>query len=65
MRLLVLVVVWFALSPVVALGCGAFIRAGRGPRLEMPLRALPGPEDAGSADQGPRAASSPLGDLAA
>jgi hypothetical protein len=49
--LLVLLVVWFALSPVLALACGAFIRAGKGrPRAGARLRPLPGLEDGGNAD---------------
>ncbi len=61
--LLVLLVVWFALSPVLALACGAFIRAGKGPRAGV--RLLPGLEDGGNTDVGPRSGSSPLDDLAA
>jgi hypothetical protein len=64
--LLVLLVVWFALSPVLALACGAFIRAGKGrPRAGARLRPLPGLEDGGNADSGPRSGSFPLDDLAA
>ena len=63
--LLVLVVVWFLLSPILALGIGALIRAGQGPRPTATLRALPRPQDGSGADRGPRGATSPLEDLAA
>ena len=41
MTLLVVLVIWVAVSPVVALLCCAFIKAGRGPELDLPSRALP------------------------
>jgi hypothetical protein len=63
--LVLLVVAWLALSPVFALVCGAFMRAGRGPRVDAPLRLLPGREDGSRADRGSRADTSPLEDRAA
>jgi len=66
MTLLVLVLVWFALSPVVALACGAFMRAGQGPRVEVPLRLLPALEEhRSSGDRGHRADTAALEDRAA
>jgi hypothetical protein len=53
MTILVLLAVWFVLSPVVALACGALIRAGQGPDLDQPL----GTGAGHSGDPGPRAAS--------
>ena len=61
MRLVVLVVVWFALSPVVALAFGALIRAGRGPELHQSLAT----GDADSSDPGLQVATHGLDDLAA
>jgi len=63
--LLVLLAVWLLLSPLLALGIGAFIRAGQGPRPKATLRALPPLEDGNGADRGPREENSPLEDLAA
>jgi hypothetical protein len=63
--LVVLLLVWLVVSPLLALLIGACIKAGRGPRLHPALRALPDLEDGSSADRGPRAATSPLEDLAA
>ena len=41
MTLVVVLVVWVAVSPVVALVCCALIRAGRGPELDLPSTTLP------------------------
>jgi hypothetical protein len=55
MTLLVLIIVWLTLSPVLALACAAFIRAGEGPRQKAPLPLAPEPQDTTSADPRPRA----------
>lgn len=66
MTLLVLVALWFVLSPVLALACGAFLRAGHGPHVEAPLRLLPAPEEQrSSGDRGPRSDTSAIEDRAA
>jgi hypothetical protein len=65
MTLVVLLVVWLVLSPLTALAFGAFIKAGHGPRLVEPLRAVPGGTDVSPVDHGPRAVPAGLEDLAA
>jgi hypothetical protein len=64
--LLVLLAVWVVLSPVLALACGAFIRAGKGgPLPETGLRLLPGLGDGGIAEGDPRSGAVPHEDRAA
>jgi hypothetical protein len=63
--LLVLLVVWLAISPVLAFACAAFIRAGKGPRAGVRPRLLPGLEGGGNTERGPRAGISRHYDLAA
>ena len=61
--LVLLLVVWFALSPVLALAVGAFIKAGRGPAEA--LRVVPGPEAGEPAEGRPQAGIPLREDLAA
>jgi hypothetical protein len=63
MTLLVLIIVWFALSPIFALAIGAFIKAGRGPA--EPLRSVPGLEAGRTAEGRPQRGISLRKDLAA
>ncbi len=65
MMVLELLLVWFALSPVLALAIGAFMKSGHGPHLEAPYTLLPRLEDGSSADLGPEAETSRLENLAA
>ncbi len=62
MTLLVVLVVWVAVSPVVALVCCALIKAGQGPELGMPITAVPLLSGSGTteADSAPEA-SGPQG----
>ena len=65
MTLLVLLIVWFTLSPIFALLLGALIRAGQGPSVDEPFAVLLEPADGRAAVLRPRAPTSGHEDLAA